>query len=119
MTQVFKSAATSACHKPVEFPLALCCRPESLTGASFGCAFSFLNAQLANPLANLFMQRVDEFLMRFERAMDSAVFDVLVGLGQSGIDDAALGRRAVLVGAGEFRAIYHPLGREPTLSPLH
>jgi len=55
---------------------------------------------------------------RIEGAISAAVLDVLVGFGQTGVDDAALGRRVFLVGSGEPGTVDDEFGSEDDLTAL-
>src|ERR1035437_7581137 len=65
------------------------------------------------------MQGGDKLLMRLKRAISAAVLDIFVGLGQSGINNAALSRSIVVIGGGKLGAVNHQLGGQHNLAPLN
>jgi hypothetical protein len=58
------------------------------------------------------VEKLNHLLMGIKGPIEPACSDVLGGLGQTGVDDAALFGRVLIVGGGEFGAIHHRLWGE-------
>jgi hypothetical protein len=73
------------------------------------CASSIsgLGAYFPSGLSGSVMEKPNHLFMGSKGTIEATCSDVFRGPGQTGVDDAALLGRVLIVGAGEFGAIHH------------